>query len=115
MPVFLSTSYESILNVMQEINEQTLQESLGLIVKSFVSSINLCYNCCLKLVNSGRRVEILPLSFAKREACMSKITEQVEVIVQPIMEDLNFELVDVEYVKEGRDHFLESLLIKKVA
>ena len=46
---------------------------------------------------------------------MSKITEQVEVIVKPIMEDLNFELVDVEYVKEGRDHFLESLLIKKVA
>ncbi|HDB5197455.1 TPA: ribosome maturation factor RimP, partial [Staphylococcus aureus] len=26
---------------------------------------------------------------------MSKITEQVEVIVKPIMEDLNFELVDV--------------------
>ncbi|HDG9518706.1 TPA: ribosome maturation factor RimP, partial [Staphylococcus aureus] len=25
---------------------------------------------------------------------MSKITEQVEVIVKPIMEDLNFELVD---------------------
>lgn len=46
---------------------------------------------------------------------MSKITEQVEVIVKPIMEDLNFELVDVEYVKKGRDHFLESLLIKKVA
>lgn len=44
---------------------------------------------------------------------MSKITEQVEVIVQPIMEDLNFELVDVEYVKEGRDHFLRISIDKE--
>ncbi|HDH4180760.1 TPA: ribosome maturation factor RimP [Staphylococcus aureus] len=44
---------------------------------------------------------------------MSKITEQVEVIVKPIMEDLNFELVDVEYVKEGRDHFLRISIDKE--
>ena len=44
---------------------------------------------------------------------MSKITEQVEVIVQPIMGDLNFELVDVEYVKEGRDHFLRISIDKE--
>ncbi len=44
---------------------------------------------------------------------MSKITEQVEVIVKPIMEDLNFELVDVEYVKEGRDYFLRISIDKE--
>ncbi len=44
---------------------------------------------------------------------MYKITEQVEVIVKPIMEDLNFELVDVEYVKEGRDHFLRISIDKE--
>ncbi|MDN8804266.1 ribosome maturation factor RimP, partial [Staphylococcus aureus] len=44
---------------------------------------------------------------------MSKITAQVEVIVKPIMEDLNFELVDVVYVKEGRDHFLRISIDKE--
>lgn len=29
------------------------------------------------------------------------------------MEDLNFELVDVEYVKEGRDHFLRISIDKE--
>ena len=37
---------------------------------------------------------------------MSKITEQVEALIQPVLNDLNFELVDIEYVKEGKDHFL---------
>jgi ribosome maturation factor RimP len=37
---------------------------------------------------------------------MSKITEAVEKLVGPIVEDLKLELVDVEYVKEGRDWFL---------
>ena len=32
---------------------------------------------------------------------MSKITEQVEALIQPVLNDLNFELVDIEYVKEG--------------
>ena len=35
---------------------------------------------------------------------MSKITEQVEALIQPVLNDLNFELVDIEYVKEGKDH-----------
>ena len=43
---------------------------------------------------------------------MSKITEQVEVIVKPIMEDLNFELVTLNMSK-GEIIFLESLLIKE--
>ena len=37
---------------------------------------------------------------------MSKITEQIETIVTPITEELNLELVDVEFVKEGRSWFL---------
>ena len=37
---------------------------------------------------------------------MSKITEAVEKLVSPIVEDLKLELVDVEFVKEGRDWFL---------
>lgn len=37
---------------------------------------------------------------------MSKITEQIEKIVQPITSELALELVDVEFLKEGRDWFL---------
>jgi ribosome maturation factor RimP len=37
---------------------------------------------------------------------MSKITEQIEQIVTPITEELHLELVDVEFVKEGRSWFL---------
>ena len=37
---------------------------------------------------------------------MSKITEQIEKIAQPITDELNLELVDVEFVKEGRTWFL---------
>ena len=36
---------------------------------------------------------------------MSKVTEQVESIIQPILDDLKFELVEIEYVKEGKDRF----------
>jgi ribosome maturation factor RimP len=35
-----------------------------------------------------------------------KVTEVVEGLVSPILEDLQLELVDVEYVKEGKDWFL---------
>ena len=37
---------------------------------------------------------------------MSKITEQIEQIAQPIITELGLELVDVEFLKEGRDWFL---------
>ncbi|RXK18992.1 ribosome maturation factor RimP [Macrococcus sp. DPC7161] len=43
---------------------------------------------------------------------MSKITEQVEGIVSPIVESLGFELVDVEYVKEGPDYYLRIAIDK---
>ncbi|MBD7983567.1 ribosome maturation factor RimP [Sporosarcina sp. Sa2YVA2] len=37
---------------------------------------------------------------------MSKITEDVEKLVSPIVKELELELVDVEFLKEGRDWFL---------
>ena len=37
---------------------------------------------------------------------MSNITEEVEKIVSPIVAELELELVDVEFIKEGRDWFL---------
>ncbi|WJY28701.1 MULTISPECIES: ribosome maturation factor RimP [Sporosarcina] len=37
---------------------------------------------------------------------MSKVTEQVEELVLPIVEELKLELVDIEFLKEGRDWFL---------
>ena len=37
---------------------------------------------------------------------MSKIIEAVEELVTPIVEELNLELIDTEFVKEGRNWFL---------
>ncbi|MEK4485215.1 ribosome maturation factor RimP [Psychrobacillus sp. FSL H8-0484] len=37
---------------------------------------------------------------------MSNITSKIEELVVPILQELNLELVDIEYVKEGRDWFL---------
>ena len=37
---------------------------------------------------------------------MQEIVTKIEQMVAPIIADLNLELVDVEYVKEGRDWFL---------
>ncbi|ATP39387.1 ribosome maturation factor RimP [Solibacillus sp. R5-41] len=37
---------------------------------------------------------------------MSKITSIIEELVTPIVEELDLELVDIEFIKEGRDWFL---------
>lgn len=37
---------------------------------------------------------------------MSKVTSIITGLVTPIVEELGLELVDVEFVKEGREHFL---------
>ncbi|EUJ41125.1 ribosome maturation factor RimP [Brochothrix campestris] len=37
---------------------------------------------------------------------MSKITEQITAIAEPIVEGLNVELVDIEFLKEGANWFL---------
>jgi len=43
---------------------------------------------------------------------VSKITEVVEAIALPIVEQANMELVDVEFVKEGPDWFLRVYIDK---
>ncbi|GAA3323647.1 hypothetical protein GCM10020331_048360 [Ectobacillus funiculus] len=35
----------------------------------------------------------------------NEVTEVVEQLARPIVEDMDLELVDVEYVKEGKDWF----------
>ncbi|PLT31584.1 ribosome maturation factor RimP [Peribacillus deserti] len=43
----------------------------------------------------------------------NKVTEIVEEQVQPILSDLNLELVDIEYVKEGKNWFLRVFIDKE--
>lgn len=42
-----------------------------------------------------------------------KVTEIVEDMAAPILEELNLELVEVEYVKEGRNWFLRVYIDKE--
>ena len=41
---------------------------------------------------------------------MSKITEQIETMAQPIIDELELELVDVEFLKEGKNWFLRVFM-----
>ncbi|MFC7363784.1 MULTISPECIES: ribosome maturation factor RimP [Bhargavaea] len=41
---------------------------------------------------------------------MSKVTQEVETLVTPILEEQDLELVDIEFVKEGRDWFLRVFI-----
>ncbi|WP_137742844.1 ribosome maturation factor RimP [Robertmurraya siralis] len=43
---------------------------------------------------------------------MSKVIEIVEEIAGPIVDELNLELVDIEYVKEGKNWFLRVYIDK---
>jgi ribosome maturation factor RimP len=43
---------------------------------------------------------------------LSKVTEIVEKMVNPILEELQLELVDIEYVKEGPNWFLRVYIDK---
>ncbi len=44
---------------------------------------------------------------------MSKVTEIVEELVTPILEELDLELVEIEYVKEGKNWFLRVYIDKE--
>lgn len=44
---------------------------------------------------------------------MSKVTETVEKLITPVLEELNIELVEVEFAKEGRDYFLRIFIDKE--
>ncbi|WP_428908627.1 ribosome maturation factor RimP [Niallia sp. Krafla_26] len=43
---------------------------------------------------------------------MSKVIDTVNQIVTPILDEMQLELVDVEYVKEGKDWFLRVFIDK---
>lgn len=44
---------------------------------------------------------------------MSKVTEVVEELAAPIFQDLGLELVEIEYVKEGKSWFLRVYIDKE--
>ena len=44
---------------------------------------------------------------------MSKVTSIVEDLVTPILDNMQLELVDIEYVKEGRNWFLRLFIDKE--
>lgn len=43
---------------------------------------------------------------------MSKVTDIVEELAAPILEEMNLELVDIEYLKEGKNWFLRLFIDK---
>ena len=43
---------------------------------------------------------------------MANIEERVEILLKPIIEDLGYDLYDVEYSKEGKDYFLRIFIDK---
>src|SRR5690606_14595204 len=47
------------------------------------------------------------------EVIMSKVTDLVEELVTPIIADMNLDLVDIEYVKEGKNWFLRLFIDKE--
>lgn len=44
---------------------------------------------------------------------MSKVVEVVEQLASPVVEGLGLELVDIEYVKEGKNWFLRVYIDKE--
>ena len=44
---------------------------------------------------------------------MASIEEKVETLVKPIIENLGYELYDVEYAKEGKNYFLRIFIDKE--
>lgn len=43
---------------------------------------------------------------------MSKIEENVEMLIKPKIENIGYELYDVEYIKEGQNYFLRVFIDK---
>ena len=64
------------------------------------------------------RVDILStLNFLKKERCghmsqREQYEKKTEELILPILDEKGFELVDVEYVKEGQDYFLRAYIDK---
>ena len=41
---------------------------------------------------------------------MASVEKRVEELIKPKVEELGYELYDVQYVKEGKDHFLRVFI-----
>lgn len=65
--------------------------------------IRMVDNFCAK---SGISRSFLLFKDKSKEDFMQEIATKIEGMIAPIVAEMNLELVDVEYVKEGRDWFL---------
>ena len=55
----------------------------------------------------------MPLSFALKEGIFLKVTDQVTLFAKPVVEELGYELWDVEYVREGSERYLRIYIDKE--
>jgi ribosome maturation factor RimP len=73
--------------------------------------------CCLLRTFSGVKTKkkenlCMVKMLCQRRDFMSKVTEVVEELVTPILTENGLELVDIEYVKEGKNWFLRVYIDK---
>ena len=59
-----------------------------------------------QIINQTKRVGIFPLLSFERKEKLTNIESKIENLLLSIIEKLEYELYDVEYVKEGKDYFL---------
>ncbi len=45
---------------------------------------------------------------------MAKVEERIETLIKDTIENLGYELYDVQYVKEGKDYFLRIFIDNKM-
>ncbi len=57
--------------------------------------------------------EQIPLFNYEKEKKLAKIEEKVESLIKQNIENLGYELYDVEYVKEAKDYFLRIYIDSK--
>lgn len=65
--------------------------------------VRMLYNFCAK---SGISRSFLLFKAKSEEEIMQAIVNQIEEMVTPVISQMNLELVDIEYVREGKDYFL---------
>lgn len=64
-------------------------------------------------INDNRRVGTNPtLQYILGGFILANIEEKVETLVEKTINDLGYELYDVEYAKEGKDYFLRIFIDK---
>ena len=69
------------------------------------------YNIDINIRDSKEREQIPLFSLEnKRRKKQVRIEEKVTKLVKPIIENLGYELYDVEYAKEGKNYFLRIFI-----